>query len=137
MWFFQIPVHAMKAIEELYYIIKINFKACVRYFYQIFIFHHMIALQKLWKTFSFLRYLRFCIFIFPSFFPVSYCFRGWSKKNLKIYDVINCLNKNLITHFVWYLKKEIRCDIETLFIDRELNKEHFYAKASPRPLFAK
>ena len=46
-------------------------------FYQIFIFHQMIALQKLWKMFfissknlfSFLRYLNFCIFIFPSFFP--------------------------------------------------------------------
>ena len=27
-------------------------------------------------------------------------FRGCSKVNLKIYDVISCLNKNLITHFV-------------------------------------
>ena len=71
------------------------------------------------------------IFVFsssPLFFPVSHCLRGWSRKNLKIYDVINCLNKNLITHFVWYLEKEIRCDIETLSIDRELNKEHFYGK---------
>ena len=105
-------------------------------FYQIFIFHQMIALQELWimfsisskKLFLFFRYLNFCIFLFPSFFPVSHCFRGWSKKNLKIYDVINCLSKNLITHFVWYLEKEIRCDIETLSIDRELNKEHFYGK---------
>ena len=46
-------------------------------FHQIFIFHQMIALQKLWKMFFisskklflFLRYLNFCIFIFPSFFP--------------------------------------------------------------------
>ena len=45
-------------------------------FYQVFIFHQMIALQKLWKKFfisskklfSFLRYLNFCIFVFPSFF---------------------------------------------------------------------
>ena len=51
-----------------------------------------------------------------------------SKKNIKFYDVINCLNMNLITHFVWYLEKEIRCDTETLSIDRELNKEHFYGK---------
>ena len=29
---------------------------------------------------------------------------------------------------VWYLEKEIRCDIETLPIDRELNKKHFYGK---------
>ena len=51
-----------------------------------------------------------------------------SSKNLKIYDVINCLNKNLITRFVWHLEKEIRYDIETLSTDRELNKEHFYGK---------
>ena len=46
-------------------------------FYQIFIFHEMIALQKLWqmffispkKLFSFSRYSSFCIFFFPSFFP--------------------------------------------------------------------
>ena len=44
-------------------------------FYQIFIFHQMIALQKLQKIFfisskklfSLLRYLNFCIFVFPSF----------------------------------------------------------------------
>ena len=36
--------------------------------------------------------------------------------------------KNLITHFVWYLEKEIRCDTETLSIDRVLNKKHFYIK---------
>ena len=46
-------------------------------FYQIFIFHQMITLQKLWKMFfisskklfSFLEYLHFSIFVFPSFFP--------------------------------------------------------------------
>ena len=68
-------------------------------FYQIFIFNQMIALEKLWKIcfisskklFLFLRYSNFCIFVFPSFFPVSHCFRSWLKKNLKVYDVINCL----------------------------------------------
>ena len=35
---------------------------------------------------------------------------------------------NLITHFVWYLEKEKRYDIETLSIDRVLNKENFYGK---------
>ena len=96
----------------------------------------VIAPQKRWKIFfisskklfSFLRCSNFCIFIFPSFFPVSHCFRGWFKNYLKVCDVINCLNKNLITHHVWYLEKEIRCDIETLSIDRELNKGHFYGK---------
>ena len=43
-------------------------------------------------------------------------------------DVINCLNKNFITHFVWYLKKEKQYDIETLVIDTVSNKEHFYGK---------
>ena len=41
---------------------------------------------------------------------------------------MNCPNKNLITHFVSYLEKEKRYDIETLSIDRVLNKEHFYGK---------
>ena len=49
----------------------------------------------------------------------------------------------LIIHFIWYLEKEKRYDIETLFIDRVLNKEHFMEKScrecapkvSPRPLF--
>ena len=65
----------------------------------------------------------------PLFLPVSHCFRGWSKINLKVYDIINCLNKNLITHFVWYLEKEKRYDIESLSIDRVINKEHLYGKA--------
>ena len=55
-------------------------------FYQISIFH-WIAFQKLWeiffilskKLFSFLRYSNFCNPVFPSFFPVCHCFRGWSK----------------------------------------------------------
>ena len=64
----------------------------------------------------------------PLFSPVSHCFRGHSKKNLKVYDVINCLNKNLMTHYFWYLEKEIRRGIETLSINTELNKEHFYGK---------
>ena len=64
----------------------------------------------------------------PLFSPVSHCFSGWSKKNHKIYYVINCLNENLVTHFVWCLEKGISFDIETLSIDRELNKEHLYGK---------
>ena len=90
--------------------------------YQIFLFHQTIALQKLWKMFFisskklflFLRYSNFCIFVFPSFFPVSHCFRGWFQENRKAYDVIICLNKNFMARFVWYLEKGIRCDIDTL-----------------------
>ena len=105
-------------------------------FYHVYIFHQSIALQKLWKMFFissaklflFSRYSNFCIFVFHSSLPCSHCLRDWSKKSLKIYDVINGLSKDLITHFVWYHEKEIRCGIETLSIDRELNKEHFHGK---------
>ena len=47
----------------------------------------------------------------PFPFPVSHYLRGWSTINLKVYDVSNCLNKNL-THFAWCLAKEKRYDIE-------------------------
>ena len=80
------------------------------------------------KLFLFARYSNFCISVFPLFLPVSHCFRGWSKINLKVYDVTNCLNKNLMTHFVWYFEKEKRYGIETLSIDTVLNKEHLYWK---------
>ena len=92
----------------------VEFKACVCYFLLNFCFSPNDSPQKLWKMFfilskklfSFSRYSNFCIFVFPSFFfPVSHCLRGWSKKILKIHDVINCLNKNLVTYFVWYLEK--------------------------------
>ena len=53
-------------------------------FYQLFISPQMIADQKLWKMlfisfkklFLFSRYSNFCICIFPSFLPVSHCFKG-------------------------------------------------------------
>ena len=83
-------------------------------FDQIFIFNQMIALQKLWKNV-------FYFIVFPSsplFLPVSLWVRGCLKINLKVYDVINCVNMNLITHFICYLGKEKRYDIETVSIDR-------------------
>ena len=51
-----------------------------------------------------------------------------SKTMKNVFYVINCLNKNSITHFVWYLEKEKRYDIETLSIDRVSYKEHYYGK---------
>ena len=104
------------------------------FFIKLLFFHQMIAIQKL-KIFLFdlrssFRSRDIQIFVYsssPLFFPVSHCFRSWFKKNIKVYDVIYCLNKNL-THFVWYLEKEISYDIETLSIDRVLNKEHFFWK---------
>ena len=108
----------------------------------------MIALQKLWKCFLFHLKSSFSsqdiqIFMFPSFYlfiPVDHCFREWSKINLNVYDVINYLNKKLITHFIWYLEKERRYYIETLsiinywiriaFIEKSCRK--CAPKASPR-----
>ena len=98
--------------------------------------------QKIfWKAFVMqsIFYLKACVrsfipvsaFVFLSFslfLLVSHCFRALSKINLKVYDVISCLNKNLITYFVWYLEKKERYDIETLSNDRTLNKEHFKSK---------
>ena len=118
------------------YVGETTLKLVSAIFDQIFIFNQMIALQKLWKMFfmhlkSSFRSWDIQVFVFPSsplFLPVSHCVRGCLKINLKVYDVINCLNMNLITHFVWYLGKEKRYDIETLSIDRVLNKEHFYGK---------
>ena len=105
------------SIYMIYYI----FKACVCYFYSIFFFFTKDIPSKIMRNvFYFIKKALFVLVFlsFPLFFLVSHCLRDWSKKNLKIYDVINCLNKNLITHFVWYIEKEIRCDIETLSIDR-------------------
>ena len=56
---------------------------------------------------------------------------------------MNSLNKSSITYFVWYLEKEKRYDIETLFIDGVSDEDVFIeksyrkyaAKASPRPLY--
>ena len=120
-----------------YLLINFFIKACVRYF---FIFHQMKALKKLSKMFfisskkpfSFSRYSNFCICFSPLFFRVSHCLRAWSRKNVKIHDVISCLNKNFIIHFAWYLEKETKCETEPLSTDRELNKEHFYKKIMQR-----
>ena len=106
-------------------------------FYQIFISHQMIALQKplknvfyfILKALLFSRHSVFCISVYSFFLSVSHCFRGWWKINLKDCDDINVLNKNLITHFIWYLEKEKSYDVENLSIDRVLNKKHFYRKA--------
>ena len=108
-------------------------KTWVRYFLKIFSLSPNVSPSKTMKDvfisskklFSFSRYLNFCIF--PLFLPVSHCVRAWSKINLEVYDIINCLNNNLI-HLVWYLEKEKRYGIEILSLDRVLNNEHFYGK---------
>ena len=50
-------------------------------------------------------------------------FKKIADTSFKVYDVIKGLNKNLITHFVWYLEKAKSYDIETLSIDR-VRKNH-------------
>ena len=88
------------------------------------------------KALFVLEIFKFLYLGLPLFlFPVSHCFTGWSKINLKVYGVITCLNKKFITHFVWYLENEKRYDIETLSIDRVLNKEHFYGKIMQKRYF--
>ena len=66
-------------------------------FHEVFIFHQLIALQKLWNIKCSLLHLQSSfhsrdiqIFIFsssPLFLHVSHCFRSWFKKGLKVYDV--------------------------------------------------
>ena len=114
----------------------LHFNLVSAIFIKFIFFHQMIALQKLWKILfilskNFFRSRDTQIFVFlsfPLFLSVGHCFRRWPKINLKVYDVINYLNKNSITHFVWYLEKEKRYDIETLCIDGVSDNEHFYRK---------
>ena len=107
-------------------------------FSEIFIFHQMAALQKLWKMFSISFQNPFSSWDFQKIFylPGSHFLKSWSKINLKFYDVFNCLKKNF--------RRTQRYDIEPLAIDTVLDKEHFIEKsyrkwapkASPRLLFS-
>ena len=128
----------------------ITLKACFHFFSTKFYFSPHDSPSKTMTGVFYFILKAFCSrdienFVFPSsplFLPISHCFRAWSKLNLKVYDIINCLNKNLIIYFVWNLEKE-SYDIETLSIDIVLNKVIFveksyrkcWSKASPRPLF--
>ena len=112
-------------------------KACVHYFLSNFYFSPNDSPSKtmknvfhfIWKALFVLKIFKFLHFCLPVFFSLSaIALEVDPRKIYKAYDVINCFNKNLITHFVWYLEKKRRCDIETLSIDRELNKEKFYGK---------
>ena len=111
----------------------VGIKACARYFLTNFYFSPNNSPSKTERCLLFSLKSSFPSrniqdFVFPSspiFLCQSLLYRAWSKINLKVHDVMKCLNKNLITHFVWYLRKKKSYDIETLFIDRVLNKEHF------------
>ena len=104
-------------------------KAYVCHFLSKFSFQPNYSPSQTMKKTIVLEIFKFLYFHLPPlFFPVSHGVRGCLKINLKVYDVINCLNRYLITHFVWYLGKEKSYDIETLSIDWVLNKEHIYEK---------
>ena len=105
-------------------------------FYQIFIFHQMIALQKLINVFHFIQKALFFVEIFKLFYFRLLLFFSLStiawevdpRKTL-VYYVINYLNKDLVIwNFVWYFEREIRRDIEFLSIDRVLNRGTFLWK---------
>ena len=132
------PQHLKRWIFCWCILFQINvtkFKAYVCYFLSNLYFSPNDSPSKLWKFFLFhLKSSLLCwdiqFFVFlssPLFPPVSYGFRLWSKINLKVHDIINCLNKKL-THFVWYLDNEKCHDIETVSLDRVWNKEHFHRK---------
>ena len=113
------------ALKELYFrhtketsknIADTNFKACICYFsFFFFFFTKWQCLNNYEKCFLFhLKSSFHCqdiqILVFPSsslFFPVKHWLRGWWKKNLKVYGVSNCLNKNLILFNILRRKKEI------------------------------
>ena len=86
-------------------LIVFKVKGCVHHFS---FFYQIISLIK--NVFLFHLKSSFCspdiqIFVFSSsllFFCISHCWR----KILKVYDITNCQNKNLIMPFVWYLEKE-------------------------------
>ena len=79
------------------------FKACVCYFLTIFYFSPNDSPSRSMKDvfissknlFLFSKCSNICTSIFPSFSPCKDCFRAWFKIILKVYNVINCLNKNL------------------------------------------
>ena len=75
------------------------------------IFHffcQMIAIKLVWKMLFIsswdifvLETSTFLYFCLAFFFPVGQCFVGWLKIDLKVYEIISYLNKNLIIHFDW------------------------------------
>ena len=100
-----------KIIFLLSHVLKLVSAIYIRFLF----FHQMIPLQKLWKI-LFLFHEKssfrsrdnqvFVFLSFPLFLPVGYCFKVWSKINLKVYDAINCLNNNSIHILFDILRKK-------------------------------
>ena len=81
----------------------------------------------IWKALFVLYIFKFLYFRLTLFFCLS-AITLEDNTTYDVYDVIKCLNKNLITHSAWYRDKKKRYDIAILSLDRVLNKEHFYGK---------
>ena len=88
----------------------------------------MKALKQLWKM-IFISYKKLFLFWRYSNFCISYWLKGWPKLNLKVQDVSNCLLKNLITHFVWYIEKEKTCDIKLCQLTENYVRNIFMEKS--------
>ena len=98
------PVNIAKFLSKV-------FKTFACYFLTNFYFSPNDSPSKTMKDVSYfilkslfvLRYSIFGISIFLFFIPVTYCFTAWSKINIKVDDVMNCLNKDLKKkHFVYF-----------------------------------
>ena len=121
-------------------------KGCVRYFLWNAYFSPSDSPLKTTKNVFYfiskalvaLEIFKFVYFRLPLFFALSFiALQADPRKILKFMMSSDGLNKNLITHFIWYLAKEIRCDIESLSIDRVSNKKHFYIKKMISPKYRK
>ena len=88
------------------------------------------------------RYWDIQIFVFPSFplfLQVDYCFGGPLQINLKVYDAVNCLNKNIMTHCliswegkkVWHWHFVHRWSIKQKIFSWENHAEKLHKKLVP------
>ena len=96
----------------------IVFKACVCYFLSKFYLSPNDSPSKnmknvfyfIKKALFILKIFKFLYFHLPLFFSLSATASVVGpRKILKVYDSIDCISKNLFTHFFWYVKKEIGC----------------------------
>ena len=137
---------ALASISDQLDQVLFDFKACVHYVLTNFYFSLKDSPSKAMKNvFYFIEKALFAlkIFTFPFFFSLSATALAWSKINLQVYDVISCLNKYLIAHFVWYLEEEktmmlklcplIEYYIRNIFMEKSCRK--YAPKASPRSFF--
>ena len=104
------------SLKKYYHLLVWCLKLVSTIFYQVIVSHQIIlflTLQKLWKMFfissknlfSFLRCSNYLSS--PLFIPVRHCFRGWLKINLKVCDVINCLNINNTFCLISWKRKKV------------------------------